>query len=173
MVDKHAIAPLHQQDMTPEQHMEDRAEQPALSRFTRRAFLEGMGMAGITTSAVPFLHPAHAEEVQTPAAATTTVGIPGAVPIVLKVNGQEHRVQLEPRVTLLDALREHLNLFGTKKGCDHGQCGVWGVHRARERTAGECLPDIRHHASGRCNYHNRGAGAARRAASGAGGVPRA
>jgi xanthine dehydrogenase YagT iron-sulfur-binding subunit len=137
-MDKHAIAPLHQQDTTPGQHRDDRAEQPALSRFTRRAFLEGVGMAGITTSAVPFLHPAHAEEVQTPAAVTTAVGIPGAVPMVLKVNGQEHRVQLEPRVTLLDALREHLNLFGTKKGCDHGQCGACTVH-VNGRRVNACL----------------------------------
>ena len=95
-------------------------------------------MAGIATSAVPFLHPARAEEVQTPAAATTTVGTPGAVPMVLKVNGQEHRVQFEPRVTLLDALREHLNLFGTKKGCDHGQCGACTVH-VNGRRVNACL----------------------------------
>jgi xanthine dehydrogenase YagT iron-sulfur-binding subunit len=138
MVDKHAIAPLHRQDTTPGQPREDQAEQPAFSRFTRRAFLEGVGMAGITTSAVPFLHPAHAEEVQTPAAATTTVGIPGAVPMVLKVNGQEHRLQLEPRVTLLDALREYLHLFGTKKGCDHGQCGACTVH-VNGRRVNACL----------------------------------
>jgi len=94
-------------------------------------------MAGIATSAVPFLHPARAEEVQTPAA-TTAMGIPGAVPMVLKVNGQEHRVQLEPRVTLLDALREHLNLFGTKKGCDHGQCGACTVH-VNGRRVNACL----------------------------------
>jgi len=138
MVDKHAISPLNQQDKTPGQHTEDRAGQSAISRFTRRAFLGGVGMAGIATSAVPFLHPARAEEVQTPAAATTAIGTPGAVPIVLKVNGQEHRVQLEPRVTLLDALREHLNLFGTKKGCDHGQCGACTVH-VNGRRVNACL----------------------------------
>lgn len=138
MVDKRTMTPLHQQDKTPGQHIEDRAEQPAPSRCTRRAFLEGVGMAGITTSAVRFLHPAHAEEVQTPAAATTAVNSPGAVPMVLKVNGQEHRVQLEPRVTLLDALREHLNLFGTKKGCDHGQCGACTMH-VNGRRVNACL----------------------------------
>src|SRR5689334_11107411 len=128
MVDKHALSPWNQQDKTPGHPTEDRAGQSAISSFTRRAFLGGVGMAGIATSAVPFLHPAHAEEVQRSAAATTAVGTPGAVPMVLKVNGQEHRVQLEPRVTLLDALREHLHLFGTKKGCDHGQCGACTVH---------------------------------------------
>src|SRR5690349_1592731 len=118
MGDKQALSPLNQQDKIPGQHTEDQADQSAISRCTGRAFLGGVGMAGIATSTVPFLHPARAEEVQTSAAVTTAVGTPGAVPMVLKVNGQEHRVQLEPRVTLLDALREHLNLFGTKKGCD-------------------------------------------------------
>ena len=135
MVDKRAISPLNQQDKTLGQHTEDRAGQSAISRFTRRAFLGGVSMAGIATSAVPFLHPARAEEVQTPA---VTVETPGAVPMILKVNGQEHRVQLEPRVTLLDALREHLNLFGTKKGCDHGQCGACTVH-VNGRRVNACL----------------------------------
>jgi xanthine dehydrogenase YagT iron-sulfur-binding subunit len=137
MVDKHAISQLNQRDKTPGQYIEEPVEQPALSRFTRRAFLGGVSMAGIATSAVPFLQSARAEEVQTPAA-TATVEIPGAVPIVLKVNGQEHRVQLEPRVTLLDALREHLALFGTKKGCDHGQCGACTVH-VNGRRINACL----------------------------------
>jgi xanthine dehydrogenase YagT iron-sulfur-binding subunit len=45
----------------------------------------------------------------------------------LTVNGQAHALELEPRVTLLDALRERLGLTGTKKGCDHGQCGACTV----------------------------------------------
>jgi xanthine dehydrogenase YagT iron-sulfur-binding subunit len=42
----------------------------------------------------------------------------------LIVNGREHELQIEPRVTLLDAVREHIKLTGSKKGCDHGQCGA-------------------------------------------------
>jgi xanthine dehydrogenase YagT iron-sulfur-binding subunit len=48
--------------------------------------------------------------------------------VKLQVNGREHRLEIEPRVTLLDALREQLDLTGTKKGCDHGQCGACTVH---------------------------------------------
>jgi len=44
--------------------------------------------------------------------------------IVLRVNGQPRELELDPRTSLLDALREHLHLTGTKKGCDHGQCGA-------------------------------------------------
>ncbi len=50
------------------------------------------------------------------------------LPITLTINGIEQRINVEPRVTLLDLLREQLNLTGTKKGCDHGQCGACTVH---------------------------------------------
>ncbi|MDF2825653.1 MAG: yagT [Mycobacterium sp.] len=52
----------------------------------------------------------------------------GAIPIVLRVNGTEHTLDLDPRTTLLDALRDRIGLTGTKKGCDHGQCGACTVH---------------------------------------------
>ena len=52
----------------------------------------------------------------------------GAVPITLRVNGKDRQLRVEPRTTLLDCLRETLSLTGTKKGCDHGQCGACTVH---------------------------------------------
>jgi xanthine dehydrogenase YagT iron-sulfur-binding subunit len=52
---------------------------------------------------------------------------PGAGTVVLSVNGQAHELRIEPRVSLLDALREHLGLTGSKKGCDQGTCGACTV----------------------------------------------
>jgi xanthine dehydrogenase YagT iron-sulfur-binding subunit len=58
--------------------------------------------------------------------------------VTLKVNGQECVVSIDPRVTLLDCLREVLHLTGTKKGCDHGQCGACTVH-IDGRRVNSCL----------------------------------
>ncbi len=57
-----------------------------------------------------------------------------AASVTLRVNGGTRTLELEPRVTLLDALRERLGLTGTKKGCDHGQCGACTVHVDGERV---------------------------------------
>ena len=63
--------------------------------------------------------------------------------LTLKVNGQEYRLRPDPRTTVLDALREQIGLTGTKKGCDHGQCGACTIHLNGERVL-SCLLLVEH-----------------------------
>jgi len=64
--------------------------------------------------------------------------IEGAVPITLRINGKDRQLRVDPRTTLLDCLRETVVLTGTKKGCDHGQCGACTVH-VNGRRVNSCL----------------------------------
>jgi len=66
------------------------------------------------------------------------IAVPEKVPVVLTVNGSQTKLELAPWTTLLDALREHLGLTGTKKGCDHGQCGACTV-LVNGRRINSCL----------------------------------
>jgi xanthine dehydrogenase YagT iron-sulfur-binding subunit len=61
-----------------------------------------------------------------------------AVPLTLRINGSEYTLRVDPRTTLLDCLRDHVLLTGTKKGCDHGQCGACTVH-VNGRRVNACL----------------------------------
>lgn len=73
-----------------------------------------------------------------PAAAETQELAPRAVDCTFTINKQRQELQVDPRVTLLDLLREHLKLTGTKKGCDHGQCGACTV-LVEGRRINSCL----------------------------------
>jgi xanthine dehydrogenase YagT iron-sulfur-binding subunit len=90
--------------------------------FSRRQFIKGTGIAmgaGVLAN----------EGLLKAAGIETAPGVsgPGSVPIRLKINGREHSLRLEPRVTLLDALRNHLDLTGAKKVCDRATCGACTV----------------------------------------------
>ena len=98
---------------------------------TRRGVIGGTA-AGL---ALPALRPAHAQS--TPGLAATAADI-GKVDIVLQVNGKHLPLSVEPRTSLLDALREYAGLTGTKKGCDRGACGACTVHVDGQRVV-SCL----------------------------------
>jgi len=91
---------------------------------SRRGFLKGAGLTAATT--VLDTASAIAHDAQQAAARSAAVG-PDAVPIKLHVNGQEHAVEVEPRYTLAETLRDHLNLTGTKVVCDRGSCSACTV----------------------------------------------
>ena len=96
---------------------------------SRRGFLSRAGLAGVAgvAASIP-IGSAAAEIVPTAAEAPAAPDIPGTVPIGLRINGATHKLRVDPRATLLDTLRETVHLTGTKKGCDHGQCGACTVH---------------------------------------------
>jgi xanthine dehydrogenase YagT iron-sulfur-binding subunit len=99
-------------------------EQAKHKGVSRRSFLSGLGAAGVAVTAQPLI-----AAVPDPAKQEGEVAAEaGTVPLTLRVNGVEHRLNVEPRVALLDCLRENLQMPGTKKGCDHGQCGACTVH---------------------------------------------
>lgn len=128
---------MAEQDQSPDTEVVTEEEPQNLERpfghFTRRTFIAQLGAAGLAATASPALASAVQEPpAEAPAAHETTVQV------TLKINGKEHALNLEPRVTLLDCLRERVNLTGTKKGCDHGQCGACTVH-INGRRVNSCL----------------------------------
>jgi len=116
-------------------HPESRPPDP-----TRRRFLLTSGSsvaAGLVASYVPALGKEAARERDSePISAGPQ--IEGAVPITLRINGKDHELRIDPRTTLLDCIRETVVLTGTKKGCDHGQCGACTVH-VNGRRVNSCL----------------------------------
>ena len=105
---------------------------------TRRDFLLTMGSsaaAAVIAGCTPVRPGAHS---YSPAASADRPDIQGAVPITLRINGKDHQLHIDPRTTLLDCIRETVAFTGTKKGCDHGQCGACTVH-VNGRRVNSCL----------------------------------
>jgi xanthine dehydrogenase YagT iron-sulfur-binding subunit len=137
---KHLRPPTLQKpadDLAPDQQSLDleplTPEQPK-TRFSRRSFLSGLGATGFLAGAAPLVQaaPSVAPEHESSSA-------DGTEDFTLRVNGKEYKLRgLDPRATLLDTLRERIHLTGTKKGCDHGQCGACTVH-VNGRRVNSCL----------------------------------
>lgn len=89
---------------------------------SRRGFLRGVGIGGGALGAGLL-------ETSAEAAPETSAAVhgPGAVPVTLTINGKSHKVEIEPRTTLLDTLRNHLDLTGAKRVCDRATCGACTV----------------------------------------------
>jgi xanthine dehydrogenase YagT iron-sulfur-binding subunit len=116
-------------DVVPQSSVEsltsDDGDRPPTRAMTRRDFVQAAVAAAAVLATALAPRPVRAA-VRSAEAAPGSLS--GATPVTLNVNGRSVTLDLEPRVTLLDALRERAGLTGTKKGCDHGQCGACTVH---------------------------------------------
>ena len=101
--------------------MSDKNNQPETAGVSRRGFLKGIGVGTVASG---LLSPAGLKQA---IGADSNVLGPGDIPVTLNINGKARKLNVEPRVTLLDALRNRLDLTGAKKVCDRGTCGACTV----------------------------------------------
>jgi xanthine dehydrogenase YagT iron-sulfur-binding subunit len=103
-------------------NMSDDLEPSQASGISRRGFLKGIGVSTAATGLMSAVKPIAEAAEKDP-----NFRGPGEIPITLRINGQNRKLNVEPRVTLLDALRNRLDLTGAKKVCDRGTCGACTV----------------------------------------------
>lgn len=123
--------------MADDDELLDGTEKKKKHSITRRSFLTHLGIAGAAVAAGSNPSPAQEETKQNKMVSIKNE-IPGAVAVSFTVNKVRKDLKIDPRTTLLDCLRENLELTGTKKGCDHGQCGACTVHLDGRRV-NSCL----------------------------------
>jgi xanthine dehydrogenase YagT iron-sulfur-binding subunit len=118
-----------------------REAQSGPSDPTRREFLLTAGGTAAATVIAAYT-PAHASATAgrsgSAVATADEPNVKGAVSVTLRINGKDRQLRIDPRTTLLDCIRETVALTGTKKGCDHGQCGACTVH-VNGRRVNSCL----------------------------------
>lgn len=107
-------------------------------RLKRRRFGQLIGVSVVTALLSNITKKTVAQSRRNTPTVTQQTSESGYVNVKLRVNGKEYPIQIEPRVTLLDALRERIGLSGTKKGCDRGQCGACTV-LVNGRRINSCL----------------------------------
>lgn len=105
---------------------------------TRREFLSTTGTTAAATLIAAYMPPGTSAKELAETSEASGPTIEGAVPITLRINGKDRELRVDPRTTLLDCIRESVLLTGTKKGCDHGQCGACTVHVNGRRVV-SCL----------------------------------
>jgi xanthine dehydrogenase YagT iron-sulfur-binding subunit len=122
------------QDETPERSEAD--PRVGFGQSTRRTFLSRLGMASLLATTAPAVTALGQRSARVAEVASSESK--DAIPVTLRVNGKKYDLRIDPRTTLLDCLRENLHLTGSKKGCDHGQCGACTVH-INGRRVNSCL----------------------------------
>ena len=114
----------------------DEGESHLTGRVSRRFALWQLGTGGVAATTYPLV--SSAQTLPATKSPDPNGMVANAVPVRLRVNGKLLSLQVDPRTTLLDCLRESARLTGTKKGCDHGQCGACTVH-VNGRRVNSCL----------------------------------